>query len=183
MFSVACSILVMDSLCNSPNGCDPRMYVALAFRYRPTVCQLPLREDHTCRSQPQRLLTTFITPPVSQTQTLMPAQTILSKEEKAKITSAIPKGSNKIWIASLARIYYAYPNPNEWSYAGLQGGLAFARDSRGTLQLKLVDLDGTRGVIWEHELYQNFDYFQDRPYFHSFPGDVRHSSLDLIDQN
>ena len=113
-------------------------------------------------------------------QTLMPAQTILSKEEKAKITSAIPKGSNKLWIASLARIYYAYPNPNEWSYAGLQGGLAFAKDSQGTLQFRLVDLDGTRGVIWEHELYQNFDYFQDRPYFHSFPGDVRHRFLNLV---
>ncbi|KAF9788439.1 actin regulatory protein [Thelephora terrestris] len=101
----------------------------------------------------------------------MPAQTILSKEEKAKVTSAVPKGSNKLWIASLARIYYAYPNPNEWSYAGLQGGLAFAKNSQGAIQFKLVDLDGTRGVIWEHELYQNFDYFQDRPYFHSFPGD------------
>ena len=104
---------------------------------------------------------------------LMPAQNILYKEEKAKVTSAIPKGSNKLWIASLARIYYAYPNPNEWSYAGLQGGLAFAKNSQGSLSFKLVDLDGTRGVIWEHELYQNFDYFQDRPYFHSFPGDVR----------
>jgi Wiskott-Aldrich syndrome protein len=41
-------------------------------------------------------------------------------------------------------------------------------------------LDGTRGVIWEHELYQNFDYFQDRPYFHSFPGDVRLSSVALV---
>ena len=108
-----------------------------------------------------------------QPRILMPAQTILSKEEKAKVTSAIPKGSNKLWIASLARIYYAYPNPNEWSYAGLQGGLAFAKNSQGSLSFKLVDLDGTRGVIWEHELYQNFDYFQDRPYFHSFPGDVR----------
>ena len=113
----------------------------------------------------------------------MPAQTILSKEEKAKVMSAIPKESNKLWIASLARIYYAYPNPNEWSYAGLQGGLAFAKSSQGSLHLKLVDLDGTRGVIWEHELYQNFDYFQDRPYFHSFPGDVRHLSLDLTYRN
>jgi hypothetical protein len=110
----------------------------------------------------------------------MPAQTILSKEEKAKVTSAIPKGSNKLWIASLARIYYAYPNPNKWSYAGLQGGLAFAKNSQGNLQFKLVDLDGTRGVIWEHELYQNFDYFQDRSYFHSFPGDVRLSSVGLM---
>ena len=99
------------------------------------------------------------------------------------MTSAIPKGSNKLWIASLARIYYAYPNPNEWSYAGLQGGLAFTKSSQGTLLFKLVDLDGTRGVIWEHEFYQNLDYFQDRPYFHSFPGDVRLSSMVLVYQS
>lgn len=103
----------------------------------------------------------------------MPVKTILSKEEKEKVKSAIPGGSNKIWTVSLARIYYAYPNPNEWSYTGLQGGLAFARDSQGTHQFRLVDLDGAQGVIWEHELYQDFDYFQDGPCFHSFPGDVR----------
>jgi hypothetical protein len=120
--------------------------------------------------------------PVSHPHTPMPAQSILSKEEKAKVTSAIPKGSNKLWIASLARIYYAYPNPSQWSYAGLQGGLAFAKNSQGALHFKLVDLDGTRGVIWEHELYQNFDYFQDRPYFHSFPGDVRILSAVLVYQ-
>lgn len=102
----------------------------------------------------------------------MPAQSILSKDEKAKVTSAIPKPSNKIFTASLARIYYAYPNPNDWSYAGLQGGLAFVRDGGGILSLKLVDLDGTRGVIWEHQLYDGMEYFQDRPYFHSFSGDV-----------
>ena len=37
---------------------------------------------------------------------------------------------------------------------------------------QLVDLTGTRGIIWEHELYEEFEYFQDRPFFHSFAGDV-----------
>lgn len=41
----------------------------------------------------------------------------------------------------------------------------------------MVDLVGTRGVIWEHELWERFEYFQDRPYFHSFPGDVSLSSV------
>ena len=26
-------------------------------------------------------------------------------------------------------------------------------------------------MTWEHELYDDFTYFQDRPFFHSFPGD------------
>jgi neural Wiskott-Aldrich syndrome protein len=109
----------------------------------------------------------------------MPAQSLLSKEEKNKITSSIPKPSNKIFTATLARVYYAYPNPNDWSYAGLQGGMAFIKDANGTLLFKLVDIDGTRGVIWEHELYDGIEYFQDRPYFHSFAGDVSSPFIDM----
>ena len=37
---------------------------------------------------------------------------------------------------------------------------------------QMVDLAGTRGVIWEHELYEGFEYNLDRNYFHSFAGDV-----------
>jgi neural Wiskott-Aldrich syndrome protein len=103
----------------------------------------------------------------------MPLQSTLSADDKAKVKSAIPKPSNKIFTAALARIYFAYPQPNEWSYGGLQGALVFAKDhTYGSMYLRLVDLNGTRGVIWQHELYEGFEYFQDRPFFHSFPGDV-----------
>lgn len=181
MFSVTCNIVVTDSSCNSQLLRSSYVHDVLAFRRRSTsASKLPPEEDPSPITAAAPLSDLHNLPPATHLQTLMPAQTILSKEEKAKVTSAIPKGSNKIWIASLARIYYAYPNPNEWSYAGLQGGLAFAKNSQGALLFKLVDLDGTRGVIWEHELYQNFDYFQDRPYFHSFPGDVRLSSVALM---
>ncbi|KAI0635204.1 hypothetical protein C8Q77DRAFT_1053887 [Trametes polyzona] len=101
----------------------------------------------------------------------MPAQSTLSNEEKTKVKAAVNSPANKIFTAALARIYYAYPKPDEWSYTGLQGALAFVRDTQGVLNLKLVDLVGTRGIIWEHELYEGFEYFQDRPYFHSFAGD------------
>ena len=102
----------------------------------------------------------------------MPAQSTLSNEEKTKVKAAVNSPANKIFTAALARIYYAYPKPDEWSYTGLQGALAFVKDTQGVFNLKLVDLSGTRGIIWEHELYEGFEYFQDRPFFHSFPGDV-----------
>ncbi|KAJ2923791.1 hypothetical protein H1R20_g13307, partial [Candolleomyces eurysporus] len=35
----------------------------------------------------------------------------------------------------------------------------------------MVDLEGTRGVIWEHEIYQDLEYNPDRAFFHSFSGD------------
>lgn len=108
----------------------------------------------------------------------MPAQSTLSSDDKSKVKAAVPNNSNKIHTAALARIYYAHPNPNEWSYAGLQGALAFIHDkSKGALYLRMVDLAGTRGVIWQHELYEGLEYFQDRPFFHSFPGDVGRSSV------
>ena len=102
----------------------------------------------------------------------MPAQSTLSNEEKTKVKAAVNSPANKIFTAALARIYYAYPKPDEWSYTGLQGALAFVKDTQGVFYLKLVDLAGTRGIIWEHELYEGFEYFQDRPFFHSFAGDV-----------
>ncbi|KAK0495670.1 hypothetical protein EDD18DRAFT_1463495 [Armillaria luteobubalina] len=102
----------------------------------------------------------------------MPSQSTLSKEEKDKIRAAIPAPSNKILYATLARVYYAYPQPNEWSYSGLQGALALTKsNSTGALAFRLVDMIGTTGVIWEHDFYDGLDYFADRAFFHSFPGD------------
>ena len=106
----------------------------------------------------------------------MPVQSTLTADEKNKLKAAIvPTG--KIQTAALARIYFAHPDPNSWSYGGLQGALAFVMDNnKNTFFLRMVDLVGTRGVIWEHELYEGFEYFQDRPFFHSFAGDVSWSS-------
>jgi len=103
----------------------------------------------------------------------MPAQSTLDTDDISKLRSAIPKPSNNILYATLARIYFAYPQPNRWSYGGLQGALAFVRDTTTNLySFKLVDLNGTRGVVWTHELYDGFEYFLDRPFLHSFAGDV-----------
>ncbi|KAH8823217.1 hypothetical protein DL96DRAFT_1420939, partial [Flagelloscypha sp. PMI_526] len=102
----------------------------------------------------------------------MPAQSTLSPDEKAKVKSVIPASSNKIFYAALARVYYAYPSPEKWSYAGLQGAMTFLHDkSKGCMCFKLVDVYGTRGVIWEHEFYQGMEYNPDRAFFHSFAGD------------
>src|SRR5258705_13167068 len=103
----------------------------------------------------------------------MPFATALSAEEKAKVKSSISSKTSKILFATIARVYYAYPQPRKWSYAGLQGALAFVLDiTTNSTHFKLVDLQGTRGVIWEHELYNNLELLQDRPFFHSFAGDV-----------
>jgi Wiskott-Aldrich syndrome protein len=107
----------------------------------------------------------------------MPSQSTLNTDEKNKVKAAIPASSNKILFATLARIYYAHPQPDEWAYAGLQGALAFVKDSsKNCWAFRLVDLNGTRGVIWEYELYNGLEYYPDRAFFHSFAADVGHPS-------
>ncbi|KAJ6486676.1 hypothetical protein C8R45DRAFT_767967, partial [Mycena sanguinolenta] len=102
----------------------------------------------------------------------MPSQSTLNTDEKNKVKAAIPTGSNKILFATLARIYYAHPQPDEWAYAGLQGALAFVMDtSKNIYSFRMVDLTGTRGVIWEYEVYSDFQYNADRAFFHSFAAD------------
>ncbi|KAG9048782.1 hypothetical protein FS837_012069 [Tulasnella sp. UAMH 9824] len=102
----------------------------------------------------------------------MPSQSIMSTEDKAKVKSAIPEGSGKILYATPARIYYAHPDPSRWTYVGQEGAVALVADKiKGGFWFRMIDLKGTRGVTWEHELYDDFTYYQDRPFFHSFPGD------------
>jgi WH1 domain len=103
----------------------------------------------------------------------MPSSSTLSGSDKNRVRSVI-QSPIKILAASLARIYFAYPDPFSWTYGGLQGALVLVADrARSAHFLCLVDLLGTRGVIWDHEIYKDFEYNQDRPFFHSFAGDVR----------
>lgn len=95
--------------------------------------------------------------------------TILTSEDKEKIKRAIPKASNKIIDATAARLYIAYPDTNAWKFTGLSGAIVFSDDLVGhTFFLKMVDIHGNRGVLWDQELYVDFQYNQDRLFFHTF---------------
>jgi len=102
----------------------------------------------------------------------MPSQTTLDAKDKDKVKTAIPT-SSKIHYAALAKIYYAYPaDTTNWSCAGLQGALAFVVDTTDDrLHFKMVDLDASRGVIWEYELYSGLVLNKDRNFL-SYEGDV-----------
>ena len=93
----------------------------------------------------------------------------LTSDDKAKIKRAIPKASNKIISAAVARLYIAFPDPNKWKFTGLSGAIVLSRDLVGdTLFLKLVDVVGAGQVLWDQELWNGFQYNQDRTFFHSF---------------
>ena len=52
------------------------------------------------------------------------------------------------------------------------------KDSKnGIYSFKLCDLQGTRGILWEHEMPLEEEYSKDRGFFHSFAGDVSRTVL------
>ncbi|KAK9760795.1 hypothetical protein K7432_014809, partial [Basidiobolus ranarum] len=100
----------------------------------------------------------------------MPSKTLPKADDKAKIKKALPSSQNKIHTATVARLYVAYPDPNVWNYTGIMGALAFVSDKTapGSFFFRIVDLNGTGGILWEQELYEGFQYVDERPFFHTF---------------
>jgi neural Wiskott-Aldrich syndrome protein len=93
----------------------------------------------------------------------------LTSDDKAKIKRAIPKASNKILTAAVARLYVAFPDPGQWKHTGIAGAVVLSKDNVGdTYFLKIVDVVGQGQVLWDHELWKGFEYNQDRTFFHSF---------------
>ncbi|KDE04549.1 hypothetical protein MVLG_05020 [Microbotryum lychnidis-dioicae p1A1 Lamole] len=101
----------------------------------------------------------------------MPSTSTLTSNEKSLIKKHAPSApGDKIHTAAVARVYYAFPDPAKWSYSGISGALVFGWGSQGGW-IKVVDLAGTRGTIWIHEIVEEMQYYQDRTFFHTFPSD------------
>ena len=65
----------------------------------------------------------------------------LPDADKDIIKRVVPKASNKIQAAAVARLYIAYPNKQQWVYTGLQGAVVLANDLVGnTYWIKMVDI-------------------------------------------
>ncbi|KAK5129029.1 hypothetical protein LTR85_000362 [Meristemomyces frigidus] len=109
---------------------------------------------------------------------------ILSDDDKQTVKRTVPKASNKIHAVAVAKLYIAYPNRSKWTYTGLQGAAVLANDLVGnTFWLKLVDVSpSNRGVIWDQEIYDTFQYNQDRTFFHSFEGEDVLFGLSFADE-
>ena len=99
----------------------------------------------------------------------MPSTSSLTSHEKALVKKYAPTAhKDKIHAAAIGRVYYAYPDPAKWSYSGIAGAVTFGWGANGGW-IKVVDLAGTRGVIWQHALLADMPYYQDRTFFHTSP--------------
>ncbi|KAJ5445706.1 Actin-binding FH2 [Penicillium cf. griseofulvum] len=109
---------------------------------------------------------------------------ILSDADKETVKRNVPKPANKILAVAVARLYVAYPDPQKWTYTGIQGAVVLCNDLVGrTFWLKIVDVSPAgRGVIWDQEIYDNFSYNQDRTFFHTFELEACPAGLSFVDE-
>ncbi|GAB5593975.1 hypothetical protein Unana1_08875 [Umbelopsis nana] len=101
----------------------------------------------------------------------MPSTTLPSSEDKNLVRRAVP--TSKIFTAGVARLFLAYPNPQSWNYSNIWGATVFLKDKtkNDSFFIRIIDLENHRGVIWEQELFDGFQYTQERPFFHTFDTD------------
>ena len=109
---------------------------------------------------------------------------LLSDVDRQTVKRTVPSASNKIQAVAIARLYIAHPNRQRWTYTGLQGAAVLANDTVGnTFWIKLVDISpANRGVIWDQEIYDTFQYNQDRVFFHSFELEQCMAAFSFVDE-
>ncbi|EMD36222.1 hypothetical protein CERSUDRAFT_84288, partial [Gelatoporia subvermispora B] len=86
----------------------------------------------------------------------------LSSDDEAKVKSVLPSSKGKIYAIARAKCtrYFAGPQPDERRRVPrLYGAIALVLDhTQNVIYLRLVDLDGARGVLWEYRLENSSDY-------------------------
>ena len=72
------------------------------------------------------------------------AGSLINNDDKTKVKNQVKLTSygqnSKILMATIARVFYAFPDPNQWKWTGLAGALAIVKGDK-SVWFKLVDLD------------------------------------------
>ncbi|KAI9269958.1 hypothetical protein BY458DRAFT_436361, partial [Sporodiniella umbellata] len=88
----------------------------------------------------------------------------------------------KIYAATVARLYVAYPNPTKWAYSNIWGAVAFLKDKKTrSYYIRLIDLLNHKGVLWEQEIYDGFEFTKYTPFFYCFALDDYYGGLSFTD--
>ncbi|KAJ2744906.1 hypothetical protein GGI20_002598 [Coemansia sp. BCRC 34301] len=113
----------------------------------------------------------------------MPAVSLLSAEDKATIKAAQPSSKHKILSAAIARLFVALPGRPAWSYTHRYGGLVLVKDAHNRASfLRIINLAGAGNrILWEQELYEGFDFAEQRPFFYTVTGDEHLFGIDFAD--
>ncbi|KAJ1993197.1 hypothetical protein GGI25_006327 [Coemansia spiralis] len=115
----------------------------------------------------------------------MPAASLLSSEDKAAIKAAQPSSTHKILAAAIARLFAAQPGKTNWTYTHKLGGLILVKDASRNRPsfLRIVNLSGSGpSILWEQELYEGFEFIEQKPFFFALFGDDYIFGLDFVDE-
>ncbi|CAG8629617.1 4530_t:CDS:2, partial [Scutellospora calospora] len=113
----------------------------------------------------------------------MPSISSINPDEKTAIRKVIKTPKNQIITATVVRLYVAHPNPDEWTYSNLMGAVAFVKDQeKNSFFFRLVDLMNGHGILWEQELYKDFQYNEERPFFHTFCTDDYYAAFSFASE-
>ncbi|KAI9310624.1 WH1 domain-containing protein [Dichotomocladium elegans] len=111
----------------------------------------------------------------------MPSVTLPTPADKALVRKAVP--TSRIYTAAVARLLVAYPLANEWSQTGLWGAAVLCKDRKkgNSYFIRLVALESSQ-VVWEQELYENFEFNKEAPFFYTFETDDYVAGLEFVDE-
>ncbi|KAJ1961369.1 hypothetical protein GGI12_003288 [Dipsacomyces acuminosporus] len=112
-----------------------------------------------------------------------PSSSKNSAGKVATIKAAQPKAKHKILTATIARLFAARPGSPGWTYTHKFGGLVLVKDlHNGASFLRIIDMNGVgHRILWEQELYEGFEFAEQKPYFFTFAGDEYVFGLDFAD--
>ncbi|KAI8996951.1 hypothetical protein BDB01DRAFT_11242 [Pilobolus umbonatus] len=112
----------------------------------------------------------------------MKSATLPRAEDKQTVRRAL--STSNILYAAVGRLYVSYSHNPEWIYSGVWGAVAFCKDrsKNGSYFIRIVDMENERGVIWEQELYNGFEYIKDCSYFHTFDTDDYFAGILFVHQ-
>jgi Wiskott-Aldrich syndrome protein len=82
--------------------------------------------------------------------------------------------------AAVARVYVA--QGSQWSYTNMWGGVALVVDENNINYIRLIDLEAGQ-ILWEQEIYENFEYQSPTPFFHTFEGNDSVIGLSFADED
>ncbi|KAG1467796.1 hypothetical protein G6F56_004212 [Rhizopus delemar] len=113
----------------------------------------------------------------------MKSTTLSSPEDKNAVRKAVP--TSKIFTAAVARLHVANPDPSQWNYSRIWGAAIFCIDKskNNSFFIRIIDLEREAGVIWEQELYDNFQYVKEAPFLYSFETDDCMTALEFVSED
>jgi len=102
----------------------------------------------------------------------------INTAEKQIIESALKRF--QIMSTAVARLYFAFPDRNNWSYKHL-GAITVVYDNVGSYFLKLLDIQNGE-VKWEYPISKQLKYKEECNFFHSFYTDNFAGGLSFADE-